>query len=152
MVAVSAIGVVIIVLIVLLVSGGGSSNPPTARKSARTTTTHRAKSHTHTAAAGTSTAAAPLVSLSLRPSALVYVCLIGDGGRKLIPGLNLQPGESTPTYHARRYEITLGNSSVTMVINGRPRTVAPSSEAIGYTLTKARGRATLPASQRPTCK
>ena len=53
----------------------------------------------------------------------MYVCLIGDDGRKLIPGVDLQPGESTPTYHAKRFEITLGNSSVTMYVDGTPRTV-----------------------------
>ena len=53
-----------------------------------------------------------------RPTAPVYVCLIGDDGRKLIPGNELQAGESTPTYHARRFEITLGNSAVTMFVDG----------------------------------
>ena len=92
-----------------------------------------------------------MVSLSLRPQATVYVCLLGDGGRKLIPGLELQPGASTPTYHARRFQITLGNSSVTMFIDGRARSVPPSSEAIGYSITKAAGRRTLPAGRLPTC-
>ncbi len=50
------------------------------------------------------------MSLSLRPTAPVYVCLLGENGRKLIPGTELQPGSSTATFHARRFEITLGNS------------------------------------------
>ena len=91
------------------------------------------------------------VSLSLRPTAVVYVCLIGDDGRKLIPGLELQPGETTTTYKARRFEITLGNSSVKMFVDGIPRTVAPSSQAIGYSITKAYGRRPLTASQLPAC-
>ena len=37
-----------------------------------------------------------LVALSLRPTAAVYVCLIGDNGRKLIPGTELQPGDEHP--------------------------------------------------------
>ncbi len=82
----------------------------------------------------------------------MYVCLIGDNGRKLIPGLELQPGQTTATYHARRFEVTLGNSGVTMVIDGRPRTVPPSSEAIGYSITKTRGRHPLPAGSLPTCQ
>ncbi len=91
------------------------------------------------------------VALSLRPSALVYVCLIdNDNGRKLIPGLELKPGTSTPTYHAKRFTITLGNSSVTMFVDGARRTVAPSSAAIGYSVTKA-GRQRLKAGQLPTC-
>ena len=91
------------------------------------------------------------MALSLKASAVVYVCLIGDGGRKLIPGIELQPGETTSTYKARRFELTLGNNSVTMFVDGIPRTVAPSSEPIGYTITKAYGRRPLPAAQRPTC-
>ncbi len=81
----------------------------------------------------------------------MYVCLIGDGGRKLIPGVDLQPGEATPTYHARRFEITLGNSAVTMLVDGISRTVAPSAQAIGYSITKATGRQTLAPGQLPTC-
>jgi len=100
---------------------------------------------------GTS-ASSTLVALSLRASAVVYVCLIGDNGRKVIPGIELQPGESTHTYHARRFELTLGNSSVTMFVDGIPRTVAPSSQPIGYSITKAYGRRSLAAAQLPTCK
>ena len=49
-----------------------------------------------------------IVSLSLQATARVYVCLLGDGGRKLIAGTELQPGATTPTFHARRFKITLG--------------------------------------------
>ncbi len=153
MLAVGGVVAVIVLLIVLLVSGGGPSTTTTstaagtakhtthARRQARKSTTH--------AAVGATPA---VVALALRPSAVVYVCLLGDNGRKLIPGLELQPGETTPTYHARRFQLNLGNSSVTMIVDGRARTVPPSSEAIGYTITKARGRQPLSAGQLPTCK
>ena len=152
MAAVGAIVVVIVVLIVLLISGGGSpkkTGTSSASAHTRTTTTthHARKSAT---AGGTSTA--PIITLSLHPSSVVYVCLIGDGGRRLISGTNLQAGENTPTFHARHFVVTLGNSSVTMYVDGTPRTVAPSSQAIGYSITKARGRQPLPSSQLPTCK
>jgi len=154
MLAVGAIGVVIVVLIALLVIGGGSSTK-TPGTSSTTATRHHASATKHTSGGSTAhrrAASTGLVALSLRPTAVVYVCLIGDNGRKVIPGLELQPGESTPTYHARRFEITLGNSSVTMFVDGTPRTVAPSSEPIGYSVTKADGRRPLTASQLPTCK
>ena len=92
------------------------------------------------------------MALSLKPTGAVYVCLLGDNGRKLIPGVELQAGESTPTFHARHFEITLGNSAVTMFIDGRARTVPASSQAIGYSITKARGRQPLQPAQLPTCK
>jgi hypothetical protein len=149
--AVSLIVVVIVVLIALLLSGGGSSGK---KGPARATAIVKAPSTRHHARKSAAGAPAPssAMSLSLHASAAVYVCLLGEGGRKLIPGVNLQPGESTPTYHSRHFVITLGNSSVTMLLDGRTRTVAPSSQAIGYSITKANGRQALPTSQLPTCK
>jgi cytoskeleton protein RodZ len=154
MVAVGVVAVVIVLLIVGLVSGGGGgSGTHTTSTSANVPAKHDGRHHaathatTHHAAAVTST----LVALSLRPTAAVYVCLIGDFGRKLIPGSELHPGTTTPTFHAKRFEITLGNASVTMFVDGQPRTVTPSSQAIGYSITKAGGRKPLPAGKLPTC-
>jgi cytoskeleton protein RodZ len=150
--AVGAIVVVIVVLIVLLVSGGGSGTKKPAKLSS-TQGSHQAA--TKTSASGTSKHAHPgaaRVSLSLKATADVYVCLLGDGGRKLIPGIELKAGESTSTYHARRFAITLGNSAVTMYIDGSERKVEESNQAIGYSITKARGRRTLTSAQQPTCK
>jgi hypothetical protein len=159
MLAVGGIGLVIVVLIVLLVAGGGGGGSTTGTTgTAAASVTHRARKHSahsyertvarHGAVRTTNSS---LVSLSLKATGQVYVCLIGDDGRKLIPGTILQPGESTPTYHARRFTITLGNSSVALSIDGTPRTVTPSSEAIGYAITKSSGRQKLPAGHLPTC-
>lgn len=153
MLAVGGIGLVIVVLVVLLISNGGGSNSPTASTSVKSS----GKAHAGTGAAGAAgtrarSRADELVALALRPSAPVYVCLVGDDGRKLIAGLELQPDVTTRTYRARRFLLTLGNSSVTLIIDGRPRTVPPSSEAIGYSITKARGRQRLTAAEMPTCR
>jgi cytoskeleton protein RodZ len=151
--AVSAIGVVIIVLIVLLVSGGGSSNRPTASTASNAKRKHSgARKHAATPAGSATASAAPVITLSLKPTGVVFVCLLGDGGKKLIAGVNLQPGETTPTYHARRFVLNLGNNAVTLYIDGHARTVAPSSKPIGYSITKARGRQPLAAGQLPTCQ
>jgi cytoskeleton protein RodZ len=155
MAAVGVVAVVIVLLIVGLVSGGGNGGSgthttgTTARAPAKHGAHHRPAAHgiTHHSAASSS----PFVALSLRPTAAVYVCLIGDFGRKLIPGSELQPGATTPTFHAKRFEITLGNASVTMFVDGQARTVPPSSQAIGYSITKAGGRKPLPAGRLPTC-
>jgi cytoskeleton protein RodZ len=137
--------VVIVVLIVALISGGSS-------KTAKSSSSAALHKHTHKTAASSGAAGAAPVALWLRSQATVYVCLIGDGGRKLIPGLELQAGERTPTYHARRFEINLGNSAVTMVIDGKTMEVPPSNQAIGYTITKAAGRRPLRLGQLPTCQ
>ena len=156
-IAVGVIGAAIVLLVVLLVAGSGGSSPSGGAASSG------AGAHARSARPGGSRApgrrggagARPttdVVALSLKASALVYVCLIGDGGRVLIPGTELQPGESTATFHARRFVMTLGNSAVTMDIDGRLREVPPSSQAIGYALTKARGRQPLAPGELPTCQ
>ncbi len=149
------VGVVVLLIVLLVVGliskGGGSSSKSTAdRRAPTTTTTARGRRHRSAPPAGGGSQSG-IVALSLRPTAPVYVCLIGDKGRKVIPGTELQPGASTPTYHAKRFEITLGNSSVTMFVDGTKRTVAPSSQAIGYSITKAAGRTRLHGGQLPTC-
>jgi len=151
MAIVGVVGLLIVLLIVGLLTGGGGSKPSGSKVSA----SHGHSTHARQGVTRRSPAVAslpPIVSLSLEPSAPVYVCLIGDNGRKVIPGTELQPGSTTPTYHARHFVITLGNSSVTMFVDGTPRTVPPSSEAIGYSITKANGRRRLQAAQLPTCK
>jgi cytoskeleton protein RodZ len=154
MLTVGAIGLVIVVLVVLLIAGGGSSGK-NKTTSSNVAGTHAPSTSSKQKAGATGThrhvSANAEVSLALKPTGVVYVCLIGDGGRKLIPGLNLQPGETTRTFRAKRFQITLGNSAVTMIVDGIPRTVAPSSEPIGYTLTKADGRRPLAAGHLPTC-
>ncbi len=155
MIAISAIGAVIVVLVALLIAnGGGSSTPTTSTSSSTRTRSSAAAAKRHAAAVAAARRRALIsqdVTLSLRATALVYVCLIGEGGRKLIAGIELQPGENTPTYRARHFEITLGNSSVELFIDGTPRIVPPSSEAIGYSITKAYGRQLLPPGHLPTC-
>jgi cytoskeleton protein RodZ len=152
-IAVGAISVLIVVLVVALLSGKGGKSPATLSSSS----THdlngsKHKTSGNTRSSGTQPAnATGRVALSLRPSAAVYVCLIGDGGQKRIPGLIIQPPYTPVTYHATRFEITLGNNSVTMYIDGKPLTVPASATAIGYSITSS-GRHTLAASQQPTCK
>jgi cytoskeleton protein RodZ len=152
MLAVAAIGTVIVVLVVLLIAGGGSSSTKTASTaSVAHGRSSAAKGATRASGAHRTRSASGVVALSLKPTALVYVCLLGDDGHKLIPGVNLQAGETTPTYHAKRFLLTLGNSSVTMLVDGIARTVPPSAEAIGYSITKADGRHLLASAQRPSC-
>ncbi len=148
---VSAVGVVIVVLVYALLSGGGSTQSPpagTPAASAPRKATGSGHAARNSGAAGNATAT--LASLKVEPSAEVYVCLIGDG-RKRIPGLILTPTSTLPTYHARRFELTLGNNAVTLVVNGTPHTVPASAQAIGYTITRA-GMKTLAANEQPTCK
>src|SRR5271170_2969357 len=111
MATVGAVGLVIVLLIVGLLTSGKSPSSPTAPTTAReTSAAHRGGAHPAgrpPRGAATSTAAAT-VSVRVQPTAEVYVCLIGEDGRVLIPGLILQPGSAQQTYHARHFELTLG--------------------------------------------
>lgn len=157
MIAVGVIGVVIVVLIVALATGngglgGGKTGTTTASTPSRTAGGARKRTKTTPGARSPSTrSTGEVMSLSLKPTGVVYVCLIGDGGQKLIPGVDLQPGQSTPTYHARHFEITLGNNQVAMYLDGIPRAIPASTRAIGYSITKARGRQPLAPARQPTC-
>jgi cytoskeletal protein RodZ len=152
LVLVGIVGVVIVLLIVGLVSGGGKSGS-TGSTSARTDTTAKHEAgHKGTAhrAGSASTSTSSVVSLSLRATGTVYVCLIGEGAKKLVGGKTLEAGARTPTFHAKRFELTLGNNAVALTIDGTPRAVPASSGAIGYTITKS-GRKTLAQGHLPTC-
>lgn len=149
--AVTVIGALIVLLVVLLIGGGSAGSPKRAAPGSASAGEAPSATPTRTVTASR-TPPARIIALSLKPTAAVYVCLIGDHGRRLISGVELQPGASTPTFHARRFQITLGNSSLTMFIDGHARTLPPSSEPFGYTITKSRGRQPLPSAQLPTCR
>ena len=147
------VALLIVLLIVGLLDSGGSSKSTQTRSTAHKSSSGRnagSSGRRRSAAAGPSAQSA-LVALSLRPTATVYVCLIGDGGRRLIPGVELKPGANTTTYHARHFELTLGNNAVTMVLDGTRRTVPASSTSIGYSITKDGGRRALTPERQPTC-
>jgi cytoskeleton protein RodZ len=150
-VAVAIVGLLIVLLVIGLLTGGGSpSSPPS--------TQARQPSHGVSSGGGgaghrhvQAISRASLASLKLEPTAEVYVCLIGDGGRKRIPGVILKPGSAAePEYHARRFLLTLGNNALTLVVNGKPRAVPASSGAIGYAITRT-GMRTLASAEQPTC-
>jgi transcriptional regulator with XRE-family HTH domain len=139
---VAGVSLLIVLLIVGLVAGGGSSTQRRTRAAARDRRTHGGS------AAGTSSSA-NTVSVSLKATGTVYVCLVGEGGRKLI-GQTLEAGSKTATYTGRYFDLVLGSSAVALTIDGSPRTVPESSEVIRYSITKA-GRRTLPPGHLPMC-
>jgi hypothetical protein len=147
MAAVSAAVVAIALLLYALVSGGGSKSPTHPAASTPRDGAARGRHPPHRPA---TVPTADLASVRFEPTAEVYVCLIGDGRRR-IPGTILTPATPTPTYHAHRFELTLGNNRLTLTVNGAPYTVPASATAIGYTITRA-GVTPLAAAEAPTCK
>ncbi len=87
--------------------------------------------------------------VELTATGSVYVCAVDGTGRKLLPGVTLTPG-APRVLTGRRLEITLGNASVRMKVNGRPLAVPASSTPLSYVVTAA-GRKPLPAARAPSC-
>jgi cytoskeleton protein RodZ len=148
------IGVVVLLIVLLIVGliskGGGSKSNSASTTSGKSPNAAAHKGKRQVATPGASSRS-EVVALSLKASAPVYVCLIGDHGRRAIDGKELQAGETTSTYHAKRFEITLGNSSVTMILDGHARSVPASSKAIGYSIVRGVGRKRLHSGELPTC-
>jgi cytoskeleton protein RodZ len=149
-VAVSAVAVVIVLLVYALLSGGSTPSPTVSTPTVAASHGGARRSHFPHRGTATVSPTTALASLKVEPTGRVYVCLLGDG-RQRIPGLILTPESTLPTYHARRFEVTLGNDEVTLVVNGTPHTVPASAQAIGYTITRA-GLRPLPSAEQPTCK
>jgi cytoskeleton protein RodZ len=154
MALVSVVVVIIVLLIVGLLSGGGGSPAKTTGTAARGHAKHSGvfSGRAHGGKRRPQTAGkTDLASLELEPTGEVYVCLIGDDESKRIPGVILKAGGAPePTYHARRFLLTLGNNAVKLIVNGTPQTVPASSQAIGYSITRS-GMKPLASSELPTC-
>jgi hypothetical protein len=142
------VGLLVVVAILGIIgSGSGTKKPQPNRIAAPGTAGAKG------AAAATTTPARPVattVSLQLVPTGVVYVCMVGARGNKILNGATLSPGTTQPTYHGRRFVVTFGNGFVKMRVDGKLRIVPNISNPITYVVTPS-GRHTLPSSQAPSC-
>jgi len=90
------------------------------------------------------------VSVRLRSSGTVWVCLVDDRGRALVNGETLVAGEARGEFRARAFEVTFGNGAVEMEVDDEPVDVPDLAEPLGYRITPGGVRELDPAS-RPTC-
>jgi uncharacterized protein DUF4115 len=91
------------------------------------------------------------VSLGLRATATVWVCLVDQRGRTLVNGETLSAGEARGPFDSRGLEVTFGNGSVQMTVDGESAKVPPVAQPVGYRITPGSVRKLKPASQ-PTCQ
>ena len=91
------VGVVVLVIVLLIVGADQQRRRLglELREQRQDTPRRQTGARAHAERRDATRRAAAVVALSLRPPAPVYVCLIGDHGRKVIPGEELQAGEST---------------------------------------------------------
>lgn len=146
-------GLVVLVVLALLLGGlfalgklGGGNDGGNAG------VTDTTKRHTRTGprkARRRTPALARRARVELTATGSVYVCAVDGTGRRLLAGVTLTPG-APRVLTGRRLEITLGNASVRMKVNGRPVAVPASSTPLSYVVTAA-GRKPLPAARAPSC-
>jgi cytoskeletal protein RodZ len=117
---------------------GDEGSPPNAGRGATPTPTAAKKRKRHHAPAAPARA-----SLRLTATSSVYVCLVSATGKRLM-NTTLAAGQSTPTYHSKRFRANFGNSNVRMRVDGHTYTAAVSSNPIGYEIRPGHRPRTLP--------
>jgi cytoskeleton protein RodZ len=98
----------------------------------------------------TSTTPAGQVSVELRATAPVWVCLVDDRGTPIVDSETLSADQTRGPFSASRFAVTFGNGSVEMTVDGQPAHVPAVAEPIGYRITPD-GVRTLDPSSQPTC-
>jgi RodZ C-terminal domain len=98
----------------------------------------------------TSTTRSGQVSVELRATAPVWVCLVDDSGTPLVDSETLNADESRGPFSAGGFEVTFGNGSVELTVNGQPESVPASASPLVYRISP-NGLRTLDSSAAPTC-
>ena len=132
---------------------GGDSNGDAERAAEATATPTATATPEKAKKKGRKRAAPTVVRLRIVPTGVVNVCLVsGVSGKVLINSQNLQPGETTRTFTAKRLRVTFGNGAARMRVGGKTYGVRDASEPVGYDLRPGRRPRALSASARPTCE
>jgi cytoskeleton protein RodZ len=146
-------GLVLVVIVGLVIVGsiGGSDDDGGGEKRAKGKDrgTKAAAPATPTSTTTTTTPAGE-VSVELRSTADVWVCLVDDSGTPLVAGETLTANESRGPFSAGSFEATFGNGSVDLTVNGQPEPVPASASPLVYRITP-NGLRTLDPSSAPTC-
>lgn len=144
LVAAAVLGVMV-VLVLTGDSGDGDREPDRAARSRA-----GGEAATTTSAPEPTAAQPDRVSLRLRSTGNVWVCLIDDRDRRLVNGETLTAGEKRGPFEARAFEVTFGNGSIGMELDDEPFEVPAVAEPIGYRITPG-GASELDPSDQPTC-
>ena len=144
-----AAGVLALLVIGLVIVGliGGSDNDGSDQKPKAT---DRGAKSPPPSTAATTTASPDEVSVELRATNTVWVCLVDDSGAPVVDSETLSADQSRGPFRAGRFEVTFGNGSVEMTVDGQPADIPQVAEPIGYRISPV-GVRELPPSSDPTC-
>jgi Helix-turn-helix domain/RodZ C-terminal domain len=113
---------------------------------------HRGKKTAGATTTTTTTSQPPSgeVSVELRTTADVWTCLVDDDGRALVKGVTLAADEVRGPFSGSGFDVTFGNGSVEMTVDGQPADVPPVASPLGFRITPSGVRKLAPSDQ-PTC-
>jgi cytoskeleton protein RodZ len=141
-----AVVVLLIVVFVLGItggSGGGGKSTPTAGGQQ-----HR---HKHAHRKKPKPPPQPTeASVQLKTTADLWVCLIDQSGKPLVNWEILPAGTARGPFKASSFELSLGNGSVELQVNGKPFSVPDSPNPLGYKISPT-SVSNLSSGSRPTC-
>jgi cytoskeleton protein RodZ len=158
LVVAALVTVVLLGLVIAAVVGGtdsgGGDGSKTSKGSLAAKPGHRTSSSatttSSTASTSSSTTTPSAVSVELRSTADVWVCLVDDSGRHLVNSETLPPGQTRGPFTGPGFDMTFGNGSVDLTVNGQPIKVPALSEPLGYRISTA-GTKRLQPSAQPSC-
>lgn len=99
----------------------------------------------------TTTEQADEVSVELRSTGDVWVCLVDDRDRAVVNGETLAANQARGPFDGRAFDVTFGNGSVEMTVDGEPADIPPLAEPVGYRITPSGVRELEPSAQ-PSCQ
>jgi cytoskeleton protein RodZ len=145
-------GVLVVVVVGLVIVGsiGGSDNNDSGKTGQGKDRGTKTVGPPSTTTGTTSTAPAGKVSVELSATAPVWVCLVDDRGTPVVDSETLSADEARGPFSSSRFEVTFGNGSVEMTVDGQAAPVPAVAEPIGYRITPS-GVQRLDPSSRPTC-
>ena len=146
LVAAACLVLVAVLVGIGLAGGGGGSSTPTGLAK------HGRQQGKKQAAQRKATAARSGVAVKLSATAEVWVCLLDAEREPLVDGQILEEGVEAGPFRSDRFEVALGNGSVTMLVDGKQAAVPASSSPVGYRI-NSRGELTaLQEGERPSCE
>jgi hypothetical protein len=156
-VALPIAGVAVVILGALAIVGalgssdnGGTKNGHGGNGKKATPATTTSESPAGVAGRQTTTTPSSGASVELRATDAVWVCLIDDTGNKLVNSETLSTGEKRGPFNAGGFEVTFGNGSVEMTVNGQPEPIPAAAQPIGYRITGTEVKKLSPSAQ-PSC-
>lgn len=142
--ALVCLALVALVVAIALAGGSGSSSPSPAAREGSKKGEKQGKQQVAKAKPG--------VGMRLTATAEVWVCLLDADEKPLVDGQILEEGAEAGPFHAKSYELALGNGSVKVFVDGKQAGIPESSSPVGYSVDGKGELVALEEGERPSCE